>query len=239
MQVSQKQFKTTDPDDIDRFPSCVSMRLHCDAIESEKEGFDRLDLQLTIRFGEHTEEILGGTVTIALKRGDLKLKIEDGRVPLDDLQLTAEFEEYIEYEEAQEIGTEVKGSVSAKDVGIEAKETGKRSRKSQSKYYQVHTAGTETEPIWRFIDQTGKYLHRMLKKTTIGIVHAESNPCQIAARFTVSGVGDIYLVKASGLWPKNISRNKFAQLERFLVGLILQEKLQPHLSYVEVVYERF
>lgn len=248
---------TNELENPNRFPDCVFVKLHKPSFDPDKKissvillphsteshapGTAEADLKLTIRFGQQEVEVPGGKVWFGLKRGELKLRLENGQIPIEKQELTAKLENEIEFEIHQEKGRELEGSTSLDiKTGLIAKTKGinKTSTKANFKTYSIFTRGTEEQPIWVF--EVNKYqpvLQGQLNEVTLGLVNMFAKPCCIEAVFEIRGQQDISLTEADGLWSKDIGRNKLAILERELFLRFIAPKLKPYLSRVEVQYE--
>lgn len=256
--VSQVEIAQLKP--LDRFPSCVSIRLHSTPVPHEESSRSVListtpqqpvvletDLSLTIRFGEQEIKVPGGQVWFGLKRGQLRLKLENGRIPLEKVALIAPLELAIEVEDQQESGASGELNLSltgvfqpdpaamGSGVGVKGGFTSKKGTKVKHKVHQCINGGTEVEPNWIFESKVEEQIlvgQRTQEK--LGTVEISTNPCQVKATFEVSGQVDIRLTRASGLWVSDIGRNKAALIERLFFLRFIAPKLQPYLSQVEV-----
>lgn len=231
---------------VNRFPSSVFIKLHhTQTVEKAPNSLIELpssgrisppvDVQLTIRFGKQSMQVPGGIVWFGLKRGELKLTIHNGEMPIDTMGLSQQFEPCLNVTEQQDQSqeTEVHAAVGG---GVKQTNAQATTNKTTRKVYQVSTAGTEKEPIWIFAVKTqDPTLEGQLSKTRLGTILIGSHPCQIRATFEVRKQ-DIHLIEASGLLlPKDIGRCKTALLERAFCLRHIFPKLQPHLSFVEKV----
>ncbi|WP_190340686.1 hypothetical protein [Leptolyngbya sp. FACHB-36] len=191
------------------------------------------NLSLTIRFGRQEIKVPGGRVWFGLKRGELRLKLEDGKIPIEKMGLTAALELELEREDQQEQSREGEANIAIAG-GVKTKDAAKRASKVKSKIHQVVTGGTEEAPVWRFEVKTSEpVLEGQLTEERLGTIEAATGPCGVAATFGVRGQRDICLIEAGGLWATDIGRNKKALLEREFFLRFIAPKLQPHLSRVE------
>ena len=102
---------------------------------------------------------------------------------------------------------------------------------------QISTQGSTTNPIWNFRAITSQaVLNGVIDNVKLGTVQVSALPCNVEVSFSIS-LGDIAITDAEGLWSSEISRNKLAVLERLMVLRILEPKLTPHLSLVNLHYE--
>ncbi len=238
----------------DKFPDCLSMKLHGQFLlarwllqlkkifssQSQKTSTEKIELQLTIRFGEQEIPVLGGTIKFGLKGGELKLNLTNCEIPLENLRLTPQLPEKIEIESQVENseGTEnslalaLRGGITTKDNQVI-----KEVYKFKEEAYQVYTKGTDENPIWVFQLQADQEIFiGGWQKKKIGILEINDKPCTVEAFFEVEDE-DIRLTSATGFWSKDIGRAKIAWLQRELILGWLIPKLQPYISKAELLYE--
>jgi uncharacterized protein YjbI with pentapeptide repeats len=99
---------------------------------------------------------------------------------------------------------------------------------------QVESTGTETEPGWIFSAKRGTpVLQGSLTQIKLGTVQVTGSPLVIEATFKV-GALDVQTLEAQGLWPHDVSPNQHSILERTLIRSLLECKLQPYVSRVEL-----
>lgn len=232
-----------------RFPDCVFMKLHSEPVRSQKRSvlgllpqsatkspqLKQVDLKLTIRFGKQTIQCPGGTVQFGLKRGELKLKLENSRIPLEKIGLKASFAKTVEVEEQQEKGRESEATLAVAG-GVKTKNTGKTATKSKFMLDRVTNHGLEEEPAWEFEGQGGAepVLQGQLTEELLGTIELMGHPCCLRATFEIRGRSDIHLFDSDGLLrAKNLSRNKTAWATQEFFLRFIAPKLQPHISQVE------
>ena len=222
------------------FPDCVFIKLHtpyCERDENRPDLAD-FDLGLTIRFGEEQIGVLGGSISFGLKRGELKLKLVNAKMPIEKHGLTAPLEIEVSSEIQNENGNESELSILSSPTA-KIKGTGKRTTKTITKAYSVSTRGTEEEPVWIFEAITHEgILKGQANKELLGLVCILARTCSIKASFEIHGQRDIHLTGARGLWPENIGRNKLAIIEREIFLRYISPKLEPCLSFTEIEYEQ-
>ena len=241
---------------FNRFPSCVSVELEGVPVQRDKQflnrliTFDlkpsstenkRLDVLLTIRFGEETIDVPGGKITFGLRRGELKLKLFNCEMPLKSVKLASPFEIHTEasIQKEQEFGREGNASLSVKSsISATVKALDNTTTKFSRKTYKVHSIGSAIEPTWLFqIDDFEKCLRGLLKQEKLGTINLKPSPCCIKLTFKAPNKSSIRLTSAEGLWPSNIDRNKLAIIERKIALLLLEKKLKPYLTHMEMTYE--
>ncbi len=239
-----------------KFPDCLFVKLHGDPIRQAKQSISSLlltsisqkksklkqhiELQLTIRFGEHQFKVKGGSISFGLRKGCLKLNIVNGKIPLETIGITPPFRTFFEMELQQEKSRENEGSggVSVTQaLNIKAKTTGKEAKKFKKEVYQVYTKGTEENPIWVFHhNENEEIVTGFLSKVKIGILEIHDKPCLLEAIFEIQDE-DVKLTTATGFWDRNIGRNRLAILERAYFLKIIRPQLQPYISRAELQYE--
>jgi hypothetical protein len=242
---------------INRFPSCVYLKLgfgllnsslsqHINNLFSPPVPHSRdsnnyrasICLRITVRFGKEPIKVAGGTIWFGLKRGELKLRIVNGVIPIEKQGLIAHLENELTLEVQQENANEIEGSASISSITsltAKAKGLSKTSSKTSYKTYKVSTAGTECDPVWIFEAQAHELiLIGQISDSFLGDVMLFSQAYAIEATFEVRGQQDIFLAEAEGLWDKNLGRNKLAVLERELFLRFIAPKLKPYLCFTEV-----
>jgi hypothetical protein len=203
---------------------------------------EQIDLILNIHFGKHREEVSGGSVTFGLKRGELKVELTNGEVPLKNIKLKDEFQTVVEIEVQEEKASEEQvGATVAVTPGLAAtwRETGKTAEKVKYQAYQVSTKGELNDPIWVFEVKTNEeILQGLLQNTELATIDVKTKPCCLVATFYVMEPEDICLTDAQWFLTKQIPKKKMAVIERRIVRLFLEKKLKqkPYLSRVELAY---
>ncbi len=235
-------------------PDCLYLDLKGKIVESPKNWWSKLrlksketeqiELYLTINFNEQWEKLPGGRVKFGLRGGELRLRLEGANIPYEYRGLNDPFELAVEKERQQQEGSENQNAIEASlakgepavKANLSAKKTTGKTDKIQFTTYQVTTKGSEENPAWVFEVETGEpVLKGLLKNALLATMKVTAKPCRVQATFEVSKQ-DVYLTQAEGLWPQDISRNKMAILERKMALWLLNTKLKPYLSRVELYY---
>ena len=233
-----------------RFPDSVFVKLHSiptqyevrtssvvvPAISSSTSN-KSIELTLTIRFGDQRMKVPGGSVWFGLKRGELKLNLENGKIPLETQELTRPYELEIEVIEREEKGEEIEfhaTATSGVDIGGNQKNIKNTSVQKTRMIYQTGTRGTEVNPVWIFETRTTELiLIGQLSQVKLGTVEVAAHPCLVDATVEVRRQ-DIQLTQADGLLlPKNFGQYKTALLQRAFCLRHIAPKLQPYLSRIE------
>jgi hypothetical protein len=229
------------------FPNCVSVKLipkiNVQTERNEQSSSSSLainarqpvELELTIRFGLQEIEFPGGTVFFGLRRGELKVKLENGKMLMEEMGLVKPLQ--LEFSKEIQKETGFKGTLGEKS-NVEA--SNKATEKEAYKEYAVHTKGTEEEPIWVFSSKSqDEMLSGQLTKESLGIIDVTNGLCKVRATFEIKAHRDLHITDYVPLDKymrvKDISRNKIALFRRlFLLKVILKKvQLQPYLSRVE------
>lgn len=185
-----------------RYPDSLYLELATTPVSSNGTDIEQIDLYLSIDFHEQWQPINAGRVKFGFKGGELKIHLENGKMPTELRQLSGW-------------------------VQLAADKTPQSSIECQ-----VFSQGDDESPVWIWQGKTGmSVLQGSLPQTKLGTVQVMGQPCGIEAVFTVSP-GDVYLTSVEGLWSHTISPNQLAVLERKLVLFLLESKLQPYLSRV-------
>jgi hypothetical protein len=231
-----QQLQSNLPEPLNQFPDCVSMKLHSSPQTASQTR--ESELQLTIRFGEQAISLPDkkGVVTFGLRRGELKLKISQGRIPLEKMGLTTPFQTKISIEKQRQEGRAREANIT-KDSGLKFSDSSSTTDKIQDTLSQVRSRGTETNPVWVFEEQIQDCLSGSLVQERLGTVTIEGNDCVVMATFEVTHQVDICFIEMDELLPqgvfKTLSRHKQRLIYReFFTRSILPQLLQP-LSQVE------
>ncbi|NER39028.1 MAG: hypothetical protein F6J93_34585 [Oscillatoria sp. SIO1A7] len=244
--MQQDQSSNGEPEN--KCPSCVFIKLESSRI---KEGWlwDRqtkaIELFLTVSFNEQEEKILGGAIRFGIKRGTLSLALTNCRSPYENRGLNDILQHNLLLERYKRSSNEEKRSsgfsispnkISAK-IDSELEKALERTDKIKFDTHQVSTKGSEANPIWDFQVKTGEpCLKGTIPKEVLAILTVDDVPCKIEATFTAS-LRELHIEGIEGLWPGEISRNKMAVMERWIVRHFLEPKLEPYLSRQELKYD--
>ncbi|MDJ0591242.1 MAG: pentapeptide repeat-containing protein [Pleurocapsa sp. MO_226.B13] len=84
------------------YPDLISMALEVVPVPADSANGDRFDLYLGLKFSQQWSSLLDGRVKLALKGGQLKLRLENSRLQEIDSQLEERFEITTETSEAKQ-----------------------------------------------------------------------------------------------------------------------------------------
>ncbi|MEL6578655.1 MAG: hypothetical protein AAFQ14_02795 [Cyanobacteria bacterium J06621_12] len=219
------------------------MDLVIDRVKSEQ--FPRqIDLILNILFGEHREEIQGGSVTFGLRRGELRVQIIDGQIPLANIRLKNYFPIVVEKEiqEERAKGKQNRIQLGLKNSGLASSDQSIKKLTEKVKYeeHQIKIKGTEKNPIWIFEVKTDKeILEGLLQDENLATINLKADSCSLVATFHITKPEDICIIDAQWLWVKEISDKKKKVIAAGIVRRFLEKKinLNSYLSRVELVHE--
>lgn len=233
-----------------RLPDCVLMKLHSTSAQQEQVtslilstlskplaiSSGEINLKLTIRFYKQKISVPGGQVEFGLKRGELKLSLENGTMPLEKVLLKSRLVPEIEVECQQENTGEIEANIAIAPA-LKNRDSYKTAMKSKYLANQVSTRGTEEEPVWVFECKTNEsFLVGQLTEEPLGMIHIKSAPCRVKATFEVRGQRDLFLIESEGLFKaKKLSRNKTAWLTIEFLRRFIEPNLKPYLSQVDIV----
>ncbi|MFZ1030168.1 MAG: hypothetical protein WAN66_28520 [Limnoraphis robusta] len=203
------------------------------------------DLYLTLNFNEEWLKLLGGKVKYGLRGGELRLSLKNCKTPYSDRCLNDEMklvtEREVETQQGVEKSSNIGGSLSREKAELSAKQdyknTETRKEKFQKTVYHVSTKGDERSPAWVFeADKDESVLKGTLADQKLATVDITEISHQLTATFEVVSK-NVYVGDAEGIWPDNISQNKLAIIEKLIINRLLESKLKPYVSKVELSYE--
>lgn len=222
------------------FEDLVRLELKIDHIKEKS-----FDLLADIRFREYKIPLaIYGDAIIGLKKGKLKVKLNNGAVPLANIKLDTIFQTEVEIDCERGNVTEKKGEVHAEPISIAlvVNKTNIRTNRQRftTKEYKVSSGGGSRDPYWDFEAKFEDFLAGLSQNTELATVNVEEKPCSLTATFEVENIEDICLTKGSFLWGKNINMTKIrrAAIERGITKSFIKELLQEktYLSRVELAY---
>ncbi|NEO62401.1 MAG: hypothetical protein F6J98_18970 [Moorea sp. SIO4G2] len=231
-----------------KFPDCLTMELKVEPVSTgifSSRKIEQLKLYLTIQFNEQWVQTPLGRVRFGLKGGELRLRLKNGKIPLEARNFSGSFDPDVEKErkqqESKENHSKVEASWDKNKPGVKAnhgqKNTGGTTDEFQFIDPQITTKGSEETPAWVFEVKTGQPVFKgLLKEVELGTIDVMAKPCYIEATFEVFKP-DVHLTGAEGLWSSEISREKDVVLDRKIALLLLKHQLKPYLSKVVLKYD--
>jgi hypothetical protein len=230
-----QQIHSTPPEPLEPLSplsDCVLMKLH-----SQPQSHGEAELYVSIQFSEKEIELPNQRrITFGLRRGELRLKISGGKIPLETRGLITPLQREITIEEQYQSGTGGEIGIS-KDPGLKLTGSQSMTDKVQYKLYSVHSKGTEKEPVWVFEELLQDCLRATLQQERLGKVAIENSPCKVVATFGVLHQTDICFPEIDELLPGGVFRALKRAKQRhicmeFFKRCILP-KLQQSISRVE------
>lgn len=225
------------PEVESKFPDCVVMKLHLQATSEVPQpspliGVDNtkvmthpkeMDLSLTIAFsgeqevevpGGHRLGLPGGKAKFGIRRGQLRLALQNCQLPLEKIALLKPFKVSIVVERQKTQSNEAQAGAASNAPNLSLKATQGMTEKVTEDFFQVKKIGSEDKPVWVFEAYGYRaILDGMLKETLLGVLQIQEHPCEIVADFVVHG-DDIELTGGQFGMATNIHRNKLALIER-------------------------
>lgn len=232
------------PDPENKCPECLFLDLEKVSILEgilKQPSANKIDLYFTINFNEQWENLIIGRVKFGIRGGELRLKLDNGKIPYasrsfnSPLSVSTVVE--IELGQSSENVNEVGASLSVDKPGLTAKRNEKstlgRKEKFQETIFNISTKGSEEKPTWVFkANRDDMVMIGTLTDKKLATMEIISNPYSITATFEIS-MRDVRLTDSEGL-PSDISRNKWAWIERRIILWLLESKLKPYMSKVEL-----
>lgn len=209
----------------------------------------KIDLNLTIRFGEQAVKTTLGTVWFGIRAGILRLSTENCTVPGVHRAFRASLQQTIPVvrtiktdsgsHNAREDSTGATVSADSIFKGPTLRSETLRTRKvflssettNSFNYdaYQIYTMGPDDAPKWMFQVQTGdRILKGGLEDTKLCNVLIQQVPFSIEAFFETEH-RHIVVTNVRGVWPENLSQNKNSVL-RIVLIMFLRNYIYPYLS---------
>ncbi|MFG6100555.1 hypothetical protein SPB21_35280 [Leptothoe sp. ISB3NOV94-8A] len=201
-----------------------------------KEDSTDINISLTVIFNKVQEipipagKRLGfkeGKAVFGIKRGTLKLFLNNCIMPLEKIKLATFLDKTVEVENTT--SREASTSAGVSETGFNSSMTGKMtiSKTWKSDEPQITFAGPETSPTWIFEvqGQEDDLLVDDKQKEPLGILETLSLPCKLKATFNVKSE-DVHMVDGSLFGAKEIIRNKFAIIERLLAKRYIKPEIE-------------
>ncbi|MEW6496702.1 MAG: hypothetical protein AB1589_29890 [Cyanobacteriota bacterium] len=237
-----------------KYPNWLYMKLEAIAVQAEQPGIfklkskslstEQIQLYLTLQFNEYREPLPRGQIRLGLKGGELKLRLDNGNIPLPSRKLNGSIELIRQPGKPNQNGmaSQPDATVPLRESQVEEpanlalKEIQKNTQQSLFTVCQVTAQGSEEKPSWVFAAEKDQpVLRGLLKRALLGTLQVTAKPCRVEVTFCISPQ-DIY-IDTEMLLPNTISKKKKTVIERALVRRLLKRKLTPYLSRQELRYE--
>ncbi len=242
------------PQPENKYPNWISMKLEGVVVQVEQPGIfklkskslatDQIQLYLTLQFNEYRESLPRGQIRLGLKGGELKLRLENGKIPLPSCQLNGSVKLLRQAGKQHKNGitAQTDATVSLRESQVEAstnllpKPTQKNTPQYRFSICQVTAQGSEENPNWVFAAHKDQpVLNGFFNRALLGTLQVTAKPCRVEATFCISPQ-DIY-IDTEMLLPNTISKKKKTVIERALVRRLIKRKFAPYLSRQELRYE--
>ncbi|NEP12025.1 MAG: hypothetical protein F6K14_17815 [Symploca sp. SIO2C1] len=209
-------------------------------LSSSSADIEQIELNLNINFNEQWEPLRAGRIKFGLRSGELRLNLDNGKIPLENRELNDPFEVSVKKDRQHQEGCENQSSLEASfakgEPGIKANRSEKNTEGQTDKFqltaFQVTTKGAEETPAWVFEVATREpVLKGSLTNQKLATMNVTAKPCEVKATFDIS-VRDVMITDAEGAWLTNLIPEKRTALDIALAKLLLKHKLQSPLSQV-------
>lgn len=244
------------PQPENRCPDCLYMELEVVPVKPERglllfppkrPKTNKHDLYLTLNFSEQWERVSGGRIKFGVKAGELRLKLENARIPYELRTHFDPFELSIDKERQRQEGYKTQRGAEASwdgsKTGAKANFSNEQTESGTDKFHlvvcQIETQGTPEEPAWNFRVETGDpVLRGTLMKTKLATIEviAPDKPWYAEATFNISS-RDVKITAGEGMWLKDLIPEKREALDIALAKLLVKQKLKSPLSRVKLPYE--
>ena len=225
---------------VNRLPDCLNMDIKGERIFrlpnplAKRDEYKQINLFLTIQFNEHWLDLPGGRVRFGINGGQLTLKLENGEIPLDLLDLGGLLNLDVSIKRVKKDTKKgkkgVKVSAQGGEISQEDEESSEYSDEISFKTCQVTTKGTNMNPVWVFEEkQEERVLKGLLKSAKLATMNIRAKPCVIRAEFDILNK-NIQITGFEGMWFRKITPERRITIDRMIVKFLLKEVVQTHLS---------
>ena len=251
--MGSKAIAVTEPEN--RCPECLHLEISGKVVAAKgllssfkKSEPDVIALFVRINFNEQWVNFNFGRVKFGLSGGELRLKLENGKMPSElrnqDLKKSLEREMSVERQSGgeQERKSQVEGSLAPdlskaglKGVG-EDRQKDSRSDKFQLKIAQISNKGADDQPVWVFENKTREPVLLGELADSLGRMLIKGIPLEVEATFTPE-MRQVVITGLENLFKDDISGNKLKAFELGFAKKLLKNKTQPYLSRQVLRYE--
>jgi hypothetical protein len=215
--VPSNRLKVEKPENS--FPECLLLKISGKPVSKDwltklgikKPQSEVMDLFLRINFHEQWVEFKFGWVKFGLQGGELRLTLENGRMPskLRNKELKKSLETKLTTERHLAVETENKPLIEASlgpdltkaglKVNLGNSQKNSRSDKFQLEIAQITHKGDDNQPVWVFENKTDEPILIGELEALLGQVLIDKIPCKVEARF----VTEVHQVVTRGLKTKS------------------------------------
>ena len=212
---------------------------------SKSADIKQIELHLNINFNEQWEPVPQGRIKFGIRSGELRLKLENGKIPLEKRELNDTFDVYVQKDRQHQEGSEnqssIEASVAKGEPGVKATRSYKKTAGKTDKFQfidcQITTKGAEETPAWVFEVVTEEpVLKGTLTNQKLATMNVTAKPCEVNATFDISP-RDVKITGAEGPWLANLIPEKREALDIALAKLLLKHKLKSPLSQVHLRHD--
>jgi hypothetical protein len=231
-----------------RCPECLHLKISGEVVAAkgllaslQNSEPEAIDLSVRINFNEQWVKFSFGRVKFGLQGGELRLKLENGKMPSElrnqDLKKSLEREMSVERQSGgeQERKSQVEGSLAPdlskaglKGVG-EERQQDSRLDKFQLNIAQISHKGADDQPVWVFENKTREPVLLGELADSLGKMLIEGIPWSVEATFTPE-MRQVVITGLENLFKDDISGRKLKAFELGVAKLFLKNKTQPYLS---------
>ena len=231
-----------------RCPECLHLEISGEVVAAKgflpsfkKSEPDAIDLFVRINFNEQWVDFSFGRVKFGLSGGELRLKLENGKMPYksrsEALKKLLKKEVSVERQlgREQERKSQVEGSLpvdlskaSLKGVG-EERQKYSSADKFQLKIAQISHKGADDQPVWVFENKTGEPVLIGELADSLGkmLIKDKDKSWDVEATFTPE-MRQVVITGLENIFSEDINKQSIFRAK--LAQLILNHKMKPYLS---------
>jgi hypothetical protein len=246
--MGSKAIAVTEPEN--RCPECLHLEISGEVVTAKglfpnrkKSEPDAIALFVRINFNEQWVDFNFGRVKFGLRGGELRLKLENGKMPSElrneGLKKMLERELSVERQAGaeRERKSQVEGSLpvdlskaSLKGVG-EDRQKDSRSDKFELKIAQISHKGADDQPVWVFENITREPVLIGELADSLGkmLIEEKDKSWEVKATFTPE-MRQVAITGLENLFKYDIFDSKLNAFELGVAKLFLKHKTQPYLS---------
>ena len=236
-----------------RYPECLHLEISGEVVTAKgflpslkKSEPDAIALSVLIVFNEQWVVVSFGRVKFGLRGGELRLKLENGKMPSElrnkDLKKLLERELSVERQSGgeQERKSQVKGSLAPdlSKAGLEAVGEDRLKDsvldKFQLKIAQISHKGADDQPVWVFENKSGEPVLIGELADSLGDMLIDDTPLIVEATFTPE-MRQIKITSLENIFSEDINKQSIFRAK--LAQLVLNRTMKPYLSRQVLRYE--